>query len=174
MILLCHAAYVCLSGRPAVQPTVINGPCSHLVLPLTLVGAWTLSGIINVSRSMIYSVNNRSLVVSIADKKLKTCDNHLNLNNDVPMHICKTRAQLLIHYFWASIIHSCRAMPIRIDELHSSKNVRVDFFRHNNRMPSSKLCDFWWVHTMHISDHFLCNTNWLFALTPSALRVWMW
>ena len=37
-----------------------------------------------------------------------------------------------------------------------------------NMMPSSNLYDFWWVHKMHASVHFLCKIYWLFALTRFA------
>ena len=38
-----------------------------------------------------------------------------------------------------------------------------------NKMPLSNLYDFWWVHKMHASVHFLCKIYCLFALTRSAL-----
>ena len=37
-----------------------------------------------------------------------------------------------------------------------------------NMMPSSNLYDFWWVHKMHASVHFLFKIYWLLALTRSA------
>ena len=37
-----------------------------------------------------------------------------------------------------------------------------------NTMPSSNLQEFWWMHKMHASAHFLCKIYWLFALTRSA------
>ena len=37
-----------------------------------------------------------------------------------------------------------------------------------NMMPLSNLYDFWWVHKMHASVHFLCKIYWLFTLTRFA------
>ena len=37
-----------------------------------------------------------------------------------------------------------------------------------NMLPSSNLYDFWWVHKMHVSVHFVCKIYWFFALTRSA------
>ena len=35
-----------------------------------------------------------------------------------------------------------------------------------NMMPSSNLYDFWWVHKMYASVHFLCKIYWFFCIDP--------
>ena len=54
--------------------------------------------------------------------------------------------------------------------MHPSPKVMADFFSDTkiNMMPLSILYDFWWVHKMHASLHFLCKIYWLFALTRFA------
>ena len=37
-----------------------------------------------------------------------------------------------------------------------------------NMMPLSNLYDFWWVHKIYASVHFLCKIYWLFAFIRSA------
>ena len=54
--------------------------------------------------------------------------------------------------------------------IHPSPKVMADFFSDTkiDMMSLSNLYDFWWVHIMHASVHFLCKIYRIFALTHFA------
>ena len=65
------------------------------------------------------------------------------------------------------MIYCCKSTYYNV---HASPKVMATFYQRQkiNMVPSSDLYDFWWVHKMHASGHFLCKIYWLFALTHSA------